>query len=137
MRFLYDELGILANFAVVKYVDGGRDALKDGGLDCWGFFRVAREALGLPVPPLHLVSGANEIMREWETGRSSSGWRELQAPEDGCLVLFERPGRPYHCGIVLADRATYAHMDRSGMHFCKLDCMRDRLKTKRYYHYED
>lgn len=127
---------ILASFGIVPYKNGGRDADADGGLDCFGFFREARRALGLSVPPSHLVTDGDGQMREWELGKAEEEWVELRRPEPFCLVLLERPGRPDHCGIVLPNCLAYAHIDLQGFHFTSLDAPYNRLKQKRYFRYE-
>ena len=124
----------LLSLAKVPYLQGGRDP--SVGLDCWGFYREARRILGLSVPPVHQVSGEEETEAEWMSARQSTEWRRLVLPEPGCLVMLTRPGRPAHCGMVMPDLVTFAHLNRGGFRRDYLDCATFRLAKKEYYRYE-
>ena len=123
----------ILSLAHVPYADGGRDPAT--GLDCWGFYREARRRLGLSVPPLHQVSGEDGAEAEWLKARQSPEWPRLVFPEPYCLVLLIRPGRPTHCGIVLPNRVSFAHLCQQGFRTDLLDGATHRLARKEYFRY--
>ena len=125
-----------AELAGIAYVRGGRDALKDGGLDCWGFFRHARRLLGMSVPPEEVVD-ESENDGAIDERRNSPSWVKLDRPEPGCLVLIRRntPGSHYHVGMVLEDCVRFAHCMAGGSRIDRLDCPVFSKKIKGYYRY--
>lgn len=84
----------------VPYVNGGRDY--ETGLDCWGLVQEYYRRLGVKLPK-HLIDikRVDAIMAEIDSNRHK--WRELEAPEVGCVVLLRLIGNPLpsHCGIYI------------------------------------
>jgi len=107
----------MTRLARVRYVPCGRDP--DAGLDCWGFFREARRALGLPVPPSNLISERSLQDAAFRAGMASSEWRRVDTPRRGDLALFRTP-LGHHCGIML-DGVAFAHLTRAGLGVARLD----------------
>ena len=101
----------LTRLAGVRYLDNGRDAAS--GLDCWGFYREARRALGLSVPPPNLIGERSLRDRAFREGMSSPEWRREDHPGRGMLALFRTP-LGHHCGLML-DGAAFAHLSRQGL----------------------
>lgn len=96
-----------------RYVLMGRNVERDGGLDCWGFFREMRRLHGLPVPPPFVLDSLDEARRVFDEGMFSVDWVRLRRPEPGCLVLF-RMGLRDHCGMVLDGCRSFAHLPMRG-----------------------
>ena len=120
----------------VGFVEGGRDLAKDGGLDCWGFFRHMRAIMGLPVPSDDVIGyegGDGPV----ERGMASGRWTRIGRPEPGCLVLFDRlgRGRRFHVGIVLSDGVSFAHCLQGGSRVDRLDSPVFAVRVKMYYRY--
>jgi cell wall-associated NlpC family hydrolase len=120
----------------VAFVEGGRDAEKDGGLDCWGFFRLMRSVAGLPVPPDDVI-GYEGGDAPVERGRASGRWTRVPKAEPGCLVLFDRigRGRRFHVGMVLGDGVSFAHCQQGGSRVDRLDSPVYAARKKTYYRY--
>ena len=110
----------LSRLAGVRYLDNGRDAAT--GLDCWGFYREARRAMGLPVPPVNLIGKRSLRDAAFLDGMSSPEWRRTDSPARGMLALF-RTRLGHHCGLML-DRAAFAHLSRLGLRVGVLDDLR-------------
>lgn len=122
----------------IRYKAGGRDAERDGGLDCWGFFRHARKILGMSVPPEEVLDGGERNDERIDERREGGEWVRLGRAEPGCLVLFEKdaPSHRYHVGIVMGDGLTFAHCPFGGeSRVDRLDCALYANQRKTFYRY--
>ena len=122
----------------IAYKPGGRDAERDGGLDCWGFFRHARKVLGMSVPPVELLEDGERNEDRIDNRRNGGEWERIGRAEPGCLVLFEKEGarRRYHVGIVMSDGLTFAHCPFGGeSRTDRLDCQLYAKWRRTFYRY--
>lgn len=122
-------------FCSVNYVRNGRDAARDGGLDCWGFVRQAWEILGMPVPPEYVIDDEELRSRAFRDGRESGEWERLPVPSPWCLCLLKHPAMPEHCGIVTPDCLHIVHCNKNGVHLMPLDSILLKTYAKSYYNY--
>ena len=92
----------------LPFREHGRCLLSDGGLDCWGLYRLAlQEQFGLATPSL--VDGYDSTLArsaaqmgavvEHETAR----WRRIEPGFEECgdVVILRVYGHPVHVGMVL------------------------------------
>ena len=126
---------LYSHFRSINYVRNGRDAEKDGGLDCWGFVRAAWTSLGLPVPPPFLIDDEELRAVTFQQERRSPEWMRLKRPEPWALCLISHPSHPAHCGIVADDSIHVIHLNANGLHFIPLDAFLLRNYDKEYYRY--
>ena len=119
----------------VNYVRNGRDVQKDGGLDCWGFVRVAWSMLGMPVPPPYVIDDEELRRLAFQNAREGAIWERLKRPEAWALVLLRHPSHPDHCGVVADDCIRFLHCNTNGVHFVYLDSPMLRSYQLEYYRY--
>lgn len=95
----------------LKFVDGGRDPIKDGGVDCWGLAILAANVFGIMLPDWRGIScddGARVGAVMGLEASDESRWLRLDKPEPGAVALFrsvaEHPDLCTHAGVCLDDR---------------------------------
>lgn len=127
---------MIAKLVGTRYVENGRDAERDGGLDCWG---LAREVIRMSTghsPPLHLIDGKELRAAAFEGGMAAREWVPCKKPVPWCLAVFHFHGGEWHCGVVLPDRARFIHCRRPAVIIERLDSPIWRNILKGYFIYE-
>jgi cell wall-associated NlpC family hydrolase len=83
------------------------------GVDCWGLaWCFYRDCLGLILPDWTKGNQGEEWIKETIAGEMRSGWHELPAPADCCLVIAAPAGRPAHVGIFWRGGVLHAERPR-------------------------
>lgn len=102
------------DYVGVPYVEGGRDVVVDGGLDCWGLVVVVlRQVFGVRVEqayhgPAWAKLGANHKTMREAIARAmlTAAARYPTVPPGferaGDMAIFRVAGEPLHVGLVLA-----------------------------------
>lgn len=83
----------------LPYKEGGRD---HAGVDCWGLIRlIYRDLLGIDLPAFPGIAGASAIhlCGEIEKESNSSHWKEIEWPEDKCVVAMSQLQAIHHVGV--------------------------------------
>ena len=90
----------VAEYIGIPYKDRGRDR---DGLDCWGLVKLFySDVMGIDVPGyLEYDSAEDNAAVADVIDRRVSDWKQIEAPEPGCVLLFRVKGLPIHCGIYL------------------------------------
>lgn len=81
--------------------------------DCWEFAREIRSKMGLETP--EVVPYTERKWADRQSFSSTIGWRQLEQPVPGCLVMMKWP--PIHCGVYLENGRVahcYSHDGRTG-----------------------
>jgi len=99
----------LAGLLQCKYVENGRDIIRDGGLDCWGFIRECWKRLGRGDLPLNAVSDKKFHEIAFKDAMNSPEWRKVDCPVPFCLAVFFVPRYGYHVGLVLSSLTHFLH----------------------------
>lgn len=99
----------------VKYVAGGRELARDGGLDCWGLVRVVYEKIGKGLLPEYMIDEKELQRLAFQTESEKESWVKIDRPGAHCVVLFRLNDGGWHCGVVLQDRTRFIH--------CRMPCV--------------
>lgn len=121
----------VAQYVGVPFMLSGRNGAK---LDCWGLVqRIYREQLQIELPD---YAGENSPMIAKVWGNGHPGWKELQTPNNMCVVAMSSRGKVmHHVGIYLAcDGGVVLHATEPRSRIETLNSLRlHGYHTLRYY----
>lgn len=86
----------------LHYADKGRGP----DYDCWGLVRAALQSRGIALPSYaDDYTAAKDHRSVSDAVRSGllDGWQKVAVPTCGDIVILNVGGRPWHCGLVVAD----------------------------------
>lgn len=89
----------------IQYKKNGRDK---EGLDCYGLVKILHNRIGKNLPDYATPDDGGSIISLINQGKLSC--EELQAPEEGCIVLFQLGHFRLHMGVVLQDKQRFVHI---------------------------
>ena len=94
----------VAPYIGIPYRDHGRDR---NGCDCWGGVRmVLADVFGVDLPDYsdHYSSAQHQpsVAFTVETGLAEC-FNRVTVPQPGDMVIMRIAGRPWHCGLLVAD----------------------------------
>ena len=86
----------------IPFLDKGRDT---NGIDCWGLARlVYKQEYNIDLPSFGNDYEANDTERMQDLlAQYKEGWEKIDAPVEGCIVLFNIFGVESHMGIAISD----------------------------------
>jgi hypothetical protein len=85
----------------IPFLDKGRDT---NGIDCWGLVRlVYKQEYNIDLPNFSTDYDADDAERMKDLlAQYKEGWEKLDAPTEGCIVLFNILGVESHMGIAVS-----------------------------------
>jgi cell wall-associated NlpC family hydrolase len=94
-----------AKYIGVPYLDKGRTI---AGFDCWGLVRhVLTHEFGVIELPDYVDSytAANDRRSVSVAVQSglSDGWKQIEKPGPGTLIILKVAGRPWHCAVAVTN----------------------------------
>lgn len=91
----------------ILYVKNGRDAAKDGGLDCWGLLRlVFSEQYSITLPrldALQVIDDRKTMVHQVEDFGLYGLVEPVADCQEGDIGVFNIIGDPVHVGIILSN----------------------------------
>jgi hypothetical protein len=85
----------------IPFLDKGRDT---DGIDCWGLVRlVYKQEYNIDLPNFSTEYEADDTERMRDLfAQYKEGWEQIDAPTEGCIVLFNILGVESHMGIAIS-----------------------------------
>ena len=125
-----------ADYVGLRYAPHGRTR---DGVDCWGLVRlVMAEKRGLQLPDYgdgYTAAEDRASVPQAIRRGLRDGWRQLERPEPGALVVFAIGGLPMHCGIVVTP-TRFMHVLRGiDVALERLDALMWVRRIEGYYRY--
>lgn len=85
----------------IPFLDKGRDT---HGIDCWGLVRlVYKQEYNIDLPNFSTEYEADDTERMRDLiAQYKEGWEQIEAPTEGCIVLFNIMGVESHIGVAIS-----------------------------------
>jgi len=120
----------------IPFLDKGRDT---DGIDCWGLVRlVYKQEYNIDLPNFSTDYEADDAERMKDLlAQYKEGWEKLDAPTEGCIVLFNILGVESHMGIAVSSTHFLHARDRYDSAIESFDSVGWRNRITGYYKYSE
>jgi cell wall-associated NlpC family hydrolase len=106
--------------------------------DCWGLARVVlRDQYGIEDLPDYVDSylSCRDKVSVSAAVRDGLmfGWRKVDKPQPGCLVILMLAGRPWHCGVMVASNVMLHTTEGTGAVIERIDSLQWKNRIEGFY----
>jgi hypothetical protein len=120
----------------IPFLDKGRDI---NGIDCWGLVRLVYKQeyhIDLPNFSTNYEADDTEQMRDL-LAQYKEGWEKIDAPTEGCIVLFNILGVESHMGIAVSSTHFLHARDRYDSAIESFESVAWRNRITGFYKYSE
>jgi hypothetical protein len=120
----------------IPFLDKGRDT---NGIDCWGLVRlVYKQEYNIDLPNFSTDYEADDAERMRDLlAQYKEGWEKIEAPTEGCIVLFNILGVESHMGVAVSSTHFLHARDRYDSAIESFDSVGWRNRITGFYKYSE
>lgn len=120
----------------IPFLDKGRDT---NGIDCWGLVRlVYKQEYNIDLPSFSTEYEADDTERMRDLfAQYKEGWEQIDAPTEGCIVLFNIFGVESHMGIAVSSTHFLHARDKYTSAIESFDSVAWRNRITGFYKYSE
>ena len=120
----------------IPFLDKGRDI---NGIDCWGLVRlVYKQEYSIDLPNFSTNYEAEDAERMSDLlAQYKEGWEKIDAPTEGCIVLFNILGVESHMGIAVSSTHFLHARDRRDSAIESFESVAWRNRITGFYKYSE
>jgi len=120
----------------IPYLHHGRD---ETGIDCWGLVRlVYKQEYQVDLPSfVESYLEDDRIRSEELIAQYREGWEELDAPQEGCVVVLRVMGHLSHVGVCINERQFLHAQEGSGSSVQDFDGVKWSRRVSGFYRYRE